>query len=112
MYVLVADLHEDGADGQPVTQIGQVGVDTVFPGVAERLDLFGLTADVGLLAVLDVARPGRDLPVRVKFDAVGRIEIDASRRCVVGATPQSAPPGRSRQASTWLLVSLMIALSS
>jgi hypothetical protein len=54
VHVLIADLHEDRAavgqqvegDGQPIAQIGQVGVDAVLPGVSERLDLLGLAADV------------------------------------------------------------------
>ena len=49
MHVLVADLHEDrtalrqqvARDRQTVAQIGQVGVDAVLPGVAERLDCSG-----------------------------------------------------------------------
>ena len=85
MHILIADLHEDrpalgqqvAHRRQPIAQIGQVAVDAVLPGVAERLHLLGLAADVGLLAVLDVARLRRDLPVRVELDAVGRVEIDA-----------------------------------
>jgi hypothetical protein len=52
-------------------------VDAVPPGVAERLHLLGLARDVGLLAVLHVARLRRHLPVGVELDAVGRVEIDA-----------------------------------
>ena len=71
MDVFVANLDEDRAgvgeqvagDGQAVAQIGQVGVDAVAPGVAEGFDLLGLAADVGLPAVLDVARARRNLPV-------------------------------------------------
>ena len=62
MHILVADLHEDRAalgeqiarDGQPVAQIGQVGVDAVAPGVAEGADLLRLAGDVVL-----VCRPSR-----------------------------------------------------
>jgi len=68
VHVLVADLHKDRAaagqqvagDGQAVAQIGQVGVNAVLSGVAERLDLLGLAADVGLSPVFHVTGP--DLP--------------------------------------------------
>ena len=54
MNILVADLHEDRArigqevsrDGQTVTQVGQVGVDAVAPGIAECLHLLRLAGDV------------------------------------------------------------------
>ncbi|MCA1708186.1 MAG: hypothetical protein LC808_34880, partial [Actinobacteria bacterium] len=66
MDVLVADLDEDApglgeqiAGGhQPVAEVGQIGVDTQLPGVAERLDLLDLAGGVFELAVLDVALAG------------------------------------------------------
>ena len=50
MDVLITDLHEDRPalreqfprHRQPIAQIREIGVDPVLPGVAERLDLFGL----------------------------------------------------------------------
>ena len=84
MNVLVADLDEARArlgqqlarDEQPVAQVGQVGVDPEFPGVAERLDLLGLARSVLELAVLDVAIARGHLPVRAELDAVGRVDVD------------------------------------
>ena len=85
MDILIADLHEDGAgigqqiagDGQPIAQVGQVGVDAVAPGVAEGLDLLRLAGDVVGLAVLHVAAGGGPLEVAVELDAVGRVDVDA-----------------------------------
>ena len=85
MDVLIADLHEDRAglgeqiagDGEPVAQVGQVAVDAVAPGVAERLDLLRLAGDVVGVAVLHVAAGGGPLEVAVELDAVGRVEVDA-----------------------------------
>src|ERR1039458_10313456 len=52
-------------------------MDAVFPGVAKGLYLFRLSADIGLVAILDVATLRRNLPVAVKFYAVGRVEKKA-----------------------------------
>lgn len=46
-----------------VSAIGEVGVDAVLPGIAERLHLFGFAADVGLFAVLHIAALRGNLPV-------------------------------------------------
>jgi len=88
MKVLVADLDEDAAgfgeqvagDGQAVAQVGQIGMDAVLPGVAERLDLLRLARDLVELAVLDVARARGDLPVRVELDAVATVLWAVVRR--------------------------------
>ena len=50
MHILVADLNEDAAafgqkfprNDQPITQIRQIAVDAVLPGIPERLDLLRL----------------------------------------------------------------------
>ncbi len=65
------------AHGEPVAQIGQVAVNPVLPGVAERLDLLGLAGDVGDVAVLHVAAGGGPLEVGVELDAVRRVQVDA-----------------------------------
>ena len=85
MDVLVADLDEDRArlgeqvarDRQPVAQVGEVAVDAVAPGVAERLDLLGLARDVRGVAVLHVAARRRPLEVAVELDPVRRVDVDA-----------------------------------
>jgi len=85
MNIFRSNLHETTAalgqqvarHGQPVAQIGQVGVDAVLPGVAEGAHLFGLARDVVLRPILHVAAGGGPLEVRVELDAIGRIEIDA-----------------------------------
>jgi hypothetical protein len=64
-------------DRQSIAQVGQVGVDAVAPGVAERLDLLRLAGDVLGLAVLHVAAGGGPLEVGVEFDAVRRVDVDA-----------------------------------
>jgi hypothetical protein len=63
--------------GQPVAQVGEVGVDAVAPGVAEGFDLLRLARDVVGVAVLHVAAGGGPLEVGVELDAVGRVEVDA-----------------------------------
>jgi hypothetical protein len=85
MQIFKPDLHEDRAavgeevagDGQAVAQISQIRMDAVAPGVAEGFDLLGLTGDVVLVSVLDVAAGRRPLEIRVEADAVGRVDIDA-----------------------------------
>jgi hypothetical protein len=64
--VLVADLDEAAAalgeqvprHDEAVAEVGEVGVDAEFPGVAEGLDLLDLAAGVFELAVLHVALAG------------------------------------------------------
>ena len=85
MDIFIANLHEDGAgigeeiagDGEPVPQVGEVAVDAVAPGVAEGFDLLGLAGDVVGLAVRHIAAGGGPLEVRIEFDAVGRVDVDA-----------------------------------
>ena len=82
--ILVADLDEEASafgeefagEDEAVAEVGEVGVDAEFPGVAEGADLFGLAGGVLGLAVLDVALAGGDLPVGAEVDAVGRVEVD------------------------------------
>lgn len=77
--VLFADLDEAGPalgeelarHRESVAQIGEVGMDAVAPGIPEGLHLFGLAGEVVEIAILDVARGGRPLEVRVEADAVG-----------------------------------------
>ena len=85
MDILVANLNKDRAAlgqqvaryGQAVTQVGQVGVDAVAPGVAKGLHLLRLAGDVLGLAVLHGVTSGGPLEVGVELDAVGRVDIDA-----------------------------------
>ena len=85
MDILIADLDENTAalaeqvarHGQPVSQVSQVGMDAVAPGIAKRAHLFGLAGDMVLGAVLDVAAGGRPLEIGVEFDAIGRVKINA-----------------------------------
>jgi hypothetical protein len=50
MDIFIADLDEDAATfgeqfacgGEPVAEVGEIGMDAEFPGVAEGADLFGL----------------------------------------------------------------------
>jgi hypothetical protein len=61
MDILVADLHKDAAgfvqqfagQQQAVAQVGEVGVDAQFPGVAEGADLLRLGGQVFVLAVFN-----------------------------------------------------------
>ena len=84
MHVLVADLHEHRAAfgqqvtrrRQPVAQIRQIGMDTVLPGISERLHLLRFARDV-LGLVLHVAAFGGPLEIRIEPDAVGRVDVDA-----------------------------------
>ena len=84
MNIFIADLDEDAAafgeefagDGEPVAEVGEIGMDAEFPGVAEGADLFGLARGVLGLAVLHVALAGADLPVGAELDAVGRVDVD------------------------------------
>jgi hypothetical protein len=63
MHIFIPDLHEDGAgvsekiagNRETVTQIGEIAMDTVAPGVAEGFDLFRLSGDVAGVAILYVA---------------------------------------------------------
>ena len=74
--MLPVSVSSSRATSEPVAQVRQVGVDAELPGVAEGLDLLGLTGDVLDLAVLHVALAGRDLPVGAELDAVRRVDVD------------------------------------
>jgi len=85
MHVLISDLDEDGAgvgqqvarDFEPISEIAEVGVHAVAPGVAEGLDLLRLARDVLAPAVAHIAAGRRPLEVGVELDSVGRVEVDA-----------------------------------
>ena len=85
MDIFIADLHEDGAgivkeiagDGEAVTEVREIAVDAVAPGVAESFDLLRLAGDVAGVAVRHVAAGGAPLEVAVELDAVGRVDVDA-----------------------------------
>lgn len=85
MDIFVGDLDEAGAGfveeflggEEAVAEVGEVGVDTEFPGVAEGFDLLGFAGEVVVFAVGDVAVVEFDLPIGAVFDAVGRIDVDA-----------------------------------
>ena len=82
--ILIADLHKHAAGlreqvaghHQPIAQVGEVGVDTQLPSVAEGAHLFGLAGGVLGLAVFHVALAGAHLPVGAELDAIGRIEVN------------------------------------
>ena len=84
MHVLVADLDEYAAglgeqvagDGQPVTQVGEVGVVAELSGIAEGTHLFRLAGGVFGLAILHVALAGAHLLVGAELDAIGRVDVD------------------------------------
>jgi len=52
-------------------------MNAIAPGVAKRLDLLGFARDVVGVAVLDVAAGRGPLKIRVEFDSVRRIEVNA-----------------------------------
>ena len=83
LWIRVTDLHEDRpvlgqqlpCNRKPVTQVGQVGVDAVLPGVPERLDLLRLTRDVRrplLRQALDEARRLKCAIAVAKLDRLSR----------------------------------------
>ena len=98
MDVLIANLDEARTgfgeqvlgNHEPITEIGQVGVDAEFPRVAEGFDLLHLAGGILDLAVLDVALPRGYLPVAAELDAVRGIDVDhldlAAQRFAFGQT--------------------------
>ena len=64
--ILVADLNEDRAgireqvprDGETITQIGEVTVDTISPCIPKRLYLFRLSRDVSRIPVFHITAGG------------------------------------------------------
>ena len=84
MDVLIGNLHEDGAafgeqfarQEQPVAQVGEVGVDAQFPGIAKGADLLRLGGQVFVPAVLHVALVDEGLEVGAVLDAVGRVDVN------------------------------------
>src|SRR5690606_7158146 len=84
MNVFVSDLDKHASslreqvmgDNQSISQIAEIRVDPLLPGVPERTDLLGLAGWVGMAAVPDITFTGADLPVGSELDAVGRIYVD------------------------------------
>src|SRR6266566_7097710 len=84
MCVLFTNLNEDrsagseqiASDDEPVAEISQVRVDSELPRISEGLDLLDLPSRVLQFAVGDVSISNRGLPIRLKFDPVGRIDVD------------------------------------
>ncbi len=84
MQVLIANLDENGTcvgeqiprHGEPVAKVREVRVDTVAPGVAKGFDLFGFASDVVRFAIGDFVARGAPLEVRVKRDAVRRVDVN------------------------------------
>jgi prepilin-type N-terminal cleavage/methylation domain-containing protein len=60
-----------------VPKVAQIRVDSISPGVAKRLNLFGLASDLTPIAVLDIPAGRGPLKVGVEFDAVRGIDVDA-----------------------------------
>ena len=85
MHILVANLDKDRpvsvsrsrAHGETVTEVSEIAVNAIAPGVTEGLDLFRLAGDVIGIAVLHVAAGRRPLEIAVELDAIWWIEIDA-----------------------------------
>ena len=75
-------------DGKPVAQISEIGVDAVAPSVTEGAHLLRLACDVVLRCRPSRRVSGAPLEVRVEFDAIGRVEIDALHLA------RAAPPVR------------------
>ena len=67
-------VNRSRANNESITQVREIRVDSVLPGVTKRFDLFGLAT--GVRAILHVTLAGRDLPVRPELDAVGRVHVD------------------------------------
>ena len=84
MNIFVGDLDEAGAgfveevagEEEAVAEIGEVGVDAEFPGVAEGADHFWFLSEVFVLAVFDVAAIDEGLEIGAVADAVGRVDVD------------------------------------
>lgn len=74
--VFVTNLDENAArlrkqvagDGEAITQVGEIGIDAVFPCVTEGLDLFDLAGDVLGFAICNVALISCRLPVTVELN--------------------------------------------
>src|SRR5579862_1894716 len=84
MDIFVRNLDEDGAgfveevagEEEAVAEIGEVGMDAEFPGIAEGADHFGFLGEVFVLAVLDVAAIDEGLEIGAVANAVGRVDIN------------------------------------
>jgi hypothetical protein len=82
--ILVRNLYEAGAgfveeiagEEEAVAEIGEVGVDPEFPGVAEGANHFGFLGEVFVLAVFDVAAIDEGLEIGAVADAVGRVDVN------------------------------------
>jgi len=84
MHVLITDLHKDAAgfgkqfagQQQAVAQVGEVGMDAHFPGIAEGADLLWLGGQVFVLAVLNVALVYKGLKVGAVPDAIRGVDVN------------------------------------
>jgi hypothetical protein len=84
MDVFVGDLDETGAGfvekvtgkEEAVAEIGEVGVDAEFPGVAEGADHFWFLGEVFVFAIFNVAAIDEGLEIGAVADAVGRIDVN------------------------------------
>ena len=52
-------------------------MDAIFPVITKRFYLFGLATNVFAFPVFDLPRASGYLPIRIKFDAIWRVDIDA-----------------------------------
>ena len=69
-------MEEIAGEEETVAEIGEVGVDAEFPGVAEGANHFGFLGEVFVLAVFDVAAIDEGLEIGAVADAVGRVDVD------------------------------------
>ena len=69
-------MEEVAGEEEAVAEIGEVGVDAEFPGVAEGADHFWFLGEVFVLAVFDVAAIDEGLEIGAVADAVGRVDVD------------------------------------
>ena len=82
--VFVADLDEAGTgfveevagEKEAVAEIGEIGMDAEFPGVAEGTNHFRFLGEVFVFAVFDVAAIDEGLEIGAVADAVGRVNVD------------------------------------
>lgn len=85
MHVLISDLDKNRAgwgnqvagDRQAISQVGQIRVNAVPPGVPERFHLLRLARNVLNIAISYVPARGGPLKVGIEPDPVRRIDVNA-----------------------------------